>query len=52
MIDIEKSTKKELLDEYEKCQEEWGKLSCDCFGFYIKALHKKIVVMGGWPVKK
>lgn len=48
MIDIEKSTHQELLDEYEKCQNDWGKFSSDCFGFYINALHKEIIKRGGW----
>lgn len=42
MIDIEKATHNELLNEYEKCEDLWGKYSCDCFGFYMSALHKKI----------
>ena len=49
MVDIEKSTHKELLEEYERCQELWGKYSGDDFGYYVQALHKKIVEMGGWP---
>lgn len=49
MINIEESTHEELLDEYEKCQKDWGMYSCDSFGFYISALHKKIVELGGWP---
>lgn len=48
MIDIEKATKEELIAEYEKCQKDWGKCSCDCYGYYIKALHKRIVQLGGW----
>jgi len=48
MIDIEKATKQELLQEYEKCQQLWGRYSCDCFGFYISALHNRIVELGGW----
>lgn len=43
MIDIEKATKEELLVEYEKCQKEWSKFSYDCFGFYIKTIHKRII---------
>ena len=49
MIDIENATHQELLDEYKRCQEEWGKYSCDSFGYYISALHKEIVKRGGWP---
>ena len=48
IIDIEKATHKELLTEWDKCQELWGKYSCDCFGFYTTELHKKIVELGGW----
>ena len=48
MIDIQKSTKEQLIQEYEKCQNEWGKYSSDCFGFYIQAIHKRIVELGGW----
>lgn len=52
MIDIEKATHEELLAEHEKCMSLWGKYSCDCFGFYISALHKAIVDKGGWPPRK
>ena len=48
MIDIEKASKEELIEEYEKCEAMWGKLSCDCFGYYIQALHKRITELGGW----
>lgn len=48
MIDIEKATKEELLAEYEECLKDWGKYSCDCYGYYIAALHKRIVELGGW----
>jgi len=48
MIDIQNVTHQELLDEYEKCQQLWGRYSCDCFGFYISALGKRIVELGGW----
>ena len=48
MIDINNSTKEELLAEYEQCEQDWGMLSCDCFGYYIKDLHKRIVELGGW----
>ena len=51
MIDIDNSSHKELLIEYEICQDLWGKYSSDCFGFYVNALHKKITELGGWPVK-
>ena len=51
LIDIETATHQELLDEYEKCQKDWGKNSCDGYGYYIDALHKKIVELGGWPAK-
>lgn len=48
LIDIESSTKEQLIVEYEECERVWGKYSSDCFGFYIQALHKKIVELGGW----
>lgn len=51
MIDIGTATHEELLDEYEACEKDWGKYSCDCFGYYISALHKAIVEKGGWPTK-
>lgn len=51
LIDIEKATKEELLIEYERCEELWSKYSCDCFGYYVDALHKRIVELGGWPTK-
>ncbi len=49
MIDIKEATHKELLEEYEESEKKWGKYSSDCFGFYISALHKRIVELGGWP---
>ena len=52
MIDIEKASKKELLEESEECSKLWSKYSCDCFGFYTSALHREIVKRGGWPVRK
>jgi hypothetical protein len=48
MIDIQNSTKEELITEYNKCEKDWGKFSCDCFGFYIESIHKRIVELGGW----
>ena len=48
LIDIELSTKEELIAEYEECEKIWGKYSSDCFGYYIMALHRKIVELGGW----
>ena len=48
LIDIKTATKDELIAEYEKCERVWGKYSSDCFGFYIQALHKKIVELGGF----
>ena len=51
MINIDTSTKEELLKEYDEMQYLWGMYSCDCFGFYIQALHRKIVELGGWPTR-
>lgn len=51
MINIENASYQELLTEYEKCETLWGKYSCDCFGYYIMAIHSKIVELGGWPQK-
>ena len=51
MINIEAATHEELLIEYTKCQIMWGLYSCDCFGFYLTALNKKITELGGWPIK-
>lgn len=48
LLDIETASKEELLQEYENCERLWGKYSCDCFGYYVQALHKKIVELGGW----
>lgn len=51
-IDIDNSSHEELLKEHYICTGDlWSKYSCDCLGFYIKALHKRIVELGGWPVK-
>ena len=52
LIDIENSTLSELLEEYEFCMDQWRFYSSDCFGFYIKSIHKKIVELGGWPITK
>lgn len=51
MINIKNSTKEQLLAEYEKCMDAWGKQSCSSFGYYIQALHSEIVKRGGWPPK-
>jgi hypothetical protein len=48
MIKIEKASKEELIQEYEKCQQDWGKYSYESFGHYITALHTRIVELGGW----
>ena len=48
MIEIEKASKEELIQEYEKCQQDWGKYSSESFGHYITALHTRIVELGGW----
>lgn len=48
MIDIENATKQQLIDEYEKCLNDWNKFSCDCYGFYIGKIHSKIIDMGGF----
>lgn len=49
MIDIEKATKEELIKEHELMTGDiWCKYSFDCLGFYISALHRKIVELGGW----
>ena len=49
MIDIELATKQELIDEYDYVMNElWGLYSSDCLGFYVDALHREIVRLGGW----
>jgi len=48
MIDIEKASHQELINEFEACQRIWGLYSCDCFAYYINAVGRKIVDMGGW----
>jgi hypothetical protein len=42
MIDIESASLKELQNELEAMNKLWGAYSCDCFGFYISALQKRI----------
>lgn len=43
LINIEKATHNELIDEYNiMAGDIWSKYSCDCLGFYVHALHKKI----------
>ena len=51
MIDIQNATYKELLREYKECEKIWGQYSGDSFGYYIQALHSRIVELGGWPVR-
>ncbi len=46
MIDIENASREELITEYNKCMDMWGMYSCDCFGYYITALHRAIVGIG------
>lgn len=46
MIDIKNATKEELIKEYDNVSVD--KYSCDCLGFYLSALHKRIVELGGW----
>jgi hypothetical protein len=49
MIDIENATKEELIKEHElMIGDIWSKYSCDCLGFYVADLHRKIVELGGW----
>lgn len=49
MIDIYNATKEELIKEHELMTGDiWSKYSCDCFGFYVSTLHRKIVELGGW----
>jgi hypothetical protein len=50
LLDIENATLKELISEWDSCQKDWGKYSSDCYGYYIDALHKQIVKLGGWPL--
>ena len=47
MVDINNATHNELLEEYEEIQKLWSKYNCDCLGFYVNALHKRIVELGG-----
>jgi len=51
LIDIETSTKEQLIQEYENCEKLWGKYSSDCFGFYVEAIRKQIIKLGGFPTK-
>jgi hypothetical protein len=48
LIDIENSTREQLIQEYNECEKLWGKYSSDCFGFYMTALHKQISKLGGF----
>jgi len=52
LIDTKKATHLELLEEYERVMDMWGKYSCDSFGFYLGAIHDAIVDKGGWPGKE
>ena len=46
MIDIENSTHRELVIEFNKCQDLWSNYGCGCFGYYVAALHKAITNTG------
>lgn len=49
MLNIENATKEELIKEYEIVTTDiWNKYSCDCLGFYISTIHRKIIELGGW----
>ena len=43
MIDIEHVSDRILMKEWNDCQNLWSTYSCDCFGFYIKALSDEIL---------
>lgn len=51
LLDINSATKKELLKEYEDYVKFSSNYYYDCMGYYIKALHNRIVELGGWPIK-
>lgn len=51
LLKIRTVSKKALLKEYKECEKLWGKYSCDSLGYYMTALHKRIVELGGWPTK-
>ena len=51
MIDINTATIEALIEEYKKCEKDWGKWSCSSFGYYIEALRNRIKELGGWPTK-
>ena len=49
MLNVQDATKEELIKEYDEVSGDlWSKYSCDCLGFYLSALHKRIVELGGW----
>lgn len=48
LIKIEIASHQELINEYSHCEVLWSKYSCDCLGYYMQALHKRIVELGGW----
>jgi hypothetical protein len=41
-MNLKTATKEQLLREAEQCNQEWRKWSCDCLGYYIQALYKRI----------
>jgi len=52
MIDIKTATHQELINEYHhQTTNVWGRHSSDSLGFYISALHKAIVALGGWVLE-
>lgn len=46
--DLEKATDDELALEQIRCEKLWSRFSCDCFGFYISALHREITKRNIW----
>lgn len=43
LLDIDNATLDELESEYAECEANWGKWSCECFGFYIEAIRCRII---------
>jgi hypothetical protein len=51
IIDIQNSTKKEILAEYEECEKLWSRYSGDDLGYYMMTMHKRILELGGFTPK-
>lgn len=46
--DLENASDDELVRYQIECEKLWSRYSCDCFGFYVSALHREITKRDIW----